>query len=89
MHRFWTRICWTLIALSLVLALTAPAVIASPPETKSEPVVDTLHGVAITDPYRWLEDQKSPATRQWLEGEMAYTESFYCHVMYQASDKDA
>ena len=77
MHRFWTRICWTLIALSLVLALTAPAVIASPPETKSEPVVDTLHGVAITDPYRWLEDQKSPATRQWLEREMAYTESFY------------
>jgi prolyl oligopeptidase len=40
-----------------------------PPPTKSEPVTETLHGVKITDPYRWLEDQNSPATRQWLESE--------------------
>jgi prolyl oligopeptidase len=26
-------------------------------------VTDTLHGVSITDPYRWLEDQNSPETR--------------------------
>ena len=64
-------------ALALISALPTFSVYASPPETKSEPVVDTLHGVAITDPYRWLEDQQSPATRDWLTREMAYTESFY------------
>ncbi|CAM4018827.1 prolyl oligopeptidase family serine peptidase [Nocardiopsis rhodophaea] len=29
-------------------------------------VVDTLHGHPIPDPYRWLEDPDSPATRTWL-----------------------
>lgn len=30
---------------------------------------ETLHGVKITDPYRWLEDQNSPRTRAWVEGQ--------------------
>lgn len=32
-----------------------------------------LHGVAIADPYRWLEDQQSPATRAWIEAQNAYS----------------
>ncbi|HEY4962017.1 MAG TPA: hypothetical protein VII29_14245, partial [Terriglobales bacterium] len=38
-------------------------VLPPPPPTKVEPVADTVNGVAVTDPYRWLEDAKSPATR--------------------------
>ena len=45
-----------------------------PPETAREPVVDTLHGVVFTDPYRWLEDQESPETRAWIAGQNAYAE---------------
>ncbi|MDA0566722.1 prolyl oligopeptidase family serine peptidase [Streptomonospora sp. S1-112] len=29
-------------------------------------VVETVHGIQVADPYRWLEDPDSPATRQWL-----------------------
>ena len=42
-----------------------PAVVAPPP-TPVEPVTETLHGVEVTDPYRWLEDQNSPRIREWL-----------------------
>ncbi|MGH9827991.1 MAG: hypothetical protein ACREDR_32625, partial [Blastocatellia bacterium] len=37
----------------------------SEPQTKVEPVTEEIHGVSITDNYRWLEDQNSPATRAW------------------------
>ncbi len=46
-----------------------------PPETRKDDVVDTLHGVKIADPYRWLEDQNSPETRAWIEAEDACTEA--------------
>ncbi|HYM75639.1 MAG TPA: prolyl oligopeptidase family serine peptidase [Candidatus Dormibacteraeota bacterium] len=52
-----------------------PAVVAPPP-TPVEPVTESLHGVEITDPYRWLEDQNSPQTRAWLEEQTAYTRTY-------------
>ena len=53
----------------------APAVLA-PPHTQAEPVTETLHGVEVTDPYRWLEDQNSPRTRAWIEQQTAYTRAY-------------
>src|SRR5216684_4072238 len=52
-----------------------PAVVA-PPHTHAEPVTETLHGVEITDPYRWLEDQNSPRTRAWIEEQTAYARAY-------------
>jgi prolyl oligopeptidase len=52
-----------------------PAVVAPPP-TQTEPVTETLHGVEVTDPYRWLEDQNSPRTRAWIEEQTAYTRAY-------------
>jgi prolyl oligopeptidase len=34
---------------------------------------EILHGIRIVDNYRWLEDGTSPATKKWVEEEMAYT----------------
>ena len=53
-----------------------PAVVAPPP-TVVEPITEALHGVEITDPYRWLEDQNSPRTRAWLEEQTAYTRAYF------------
>jgi prolyl oligopeptidase len=49
----------------------------APPPTQIESVTEVLHGVEITDPYRWLEDQNSPRTRKWLEEQTAYTWSYF------------
>ena len=51
--------------------------VQAPPPTPVEPVTEILHGVEITDPYRWLEDQNSPRTRKWLEEQAAYTRAYF------------
>lgn len=55
-------------------------VLPPPPTTKAEPVTETSHGVTISDPYRWLEDSKSPETRAWLATQMKYTEDYLAQV---------
>jgi len=46
-----------------------------PPRSPIEPVIDVLHGVPVADPYRWLEDQQSPRTREWIAAESRYARS--------------
>jgi prolyl oligopeptidase len=53
-----------------------PPAVAAPPPTHVEPVTEILHGVEVTDPYRWLEDQNSARTRAWLEEQTAYTRAY-------------
>jgi prolyl oligopeptidase len=47
----------------------------APPSTRVDNVTETIHGVTITDPYRWLEDQNSPDTRAWINAQNDYTRS--------------
>jgi prolyl oligopeptidase len=54
-----------------------PLALNPPPATPIESVTDFLHGVAVTDPYRWLEDQNSPRTRKWLEEQNAYARGYF------------
>ena len=47
----------------------------APPVATVDVVTDDYSGTKIEDPYRWLEDAKSPATRAWIDEENAYTKS--------------
>lgn len=53
----------------------AEVVVPPPPETAVINVSETLHGMEIVDPYRWLEDQESPETREWIRAQNEYTDS--------------
>ena len=45
-----------------------------PPSRRSD-LIETLHGVPVADPYRWLEDDDSPETRAWVHAQNALTRS--------------
>ncbi|MBK7617276.1 MAG: S9 family peptidase [Burkholderiales bacterium] len=51
-----------------------PAVSPQPPLAPVLDVVQTLHGVAVHDPYRSLEDLKNPATQAWLQAQGEHAE---------------
>ena len=43
------------------------------PPTKTVTQVDTLHGVQVADPYRWLENADAPDTRVWVKAQNKLT----------------
>ncbi|NUL81934.1 MAG: S9 family peptidase [Armatimonadetes bacterium] len=47
----------------------------TPPTTRREEFKETVHGVVIEDPYRWLEEQNAPETRNWLAEQDRYLHS--------------
>ncbi len=42
------------------------------PPTRTTPTSEVLHGVTVRDPYRWLEDEKSPEVQAWMNAEDAF-----------------
>jgi prolyl oligopeptidase len=57
-----------------------PELTLTPPLSPAEPVTEILHGVPITDPYRWLEDQNSPRTRGWIEQQTQYARAYLDNI---------
>jgi len=57
-----------------------PGLVSAPPFTPVETVTEILHGVSVTDPYRWLEDQDSTRTRRWIDDQTQYTREYLDHL---------
>jgi prolyl oligopeptidase len=47
----------------------------TPPVTPQRPVADDYFGTKVIDPYRWLEDLKSPEVAAWMKAQNDYTRS--------------
>ncbi len=46
------------------------------PDTPKRPVSDTYHGITVTEDYRWLEDGRDPAVRQWSLAQLEVTRAW-------------
>ena len=83
------RDCVLSVGIVVASAAVVPAGAESmpPPPTALEyPVahradhVDVYHGVKVADPYRWMEDIDSPATRAWVETEAQLTSNYLAAI---------
>ena len=64
-------------------ALAAPAADSAPlnyPAARRGDQIDRYHGIAVADPYRWMEDIDSPQTRHWVEAEAKLTSDYLAAI---------
>src|SRR5690625_4800227 len=53
------------------------------PETKKVDTVDEYFGTEIADPYRWLEDDHSEETKEWVKAEYKVTFDYLERIPYR------
>ena len=58
------------------------------PETRQDSCVEDYYGTAVSDPYRWLENDTSTETSQWVEAQRAITEDYLSHIPFRGSIKE-
>lgn len=65
------------LALALIAHSTAQAeMILTYPDSNPGDTVETLHGIEVADPYRWLEDLNSDETAAWVKAQNEVTETY-------------
>lgn len=58
------------------------------PATRQGEQVDHYFGQAVADPYRWLEDDRSPETEAWVKAQNAVTQDYLARIPYRAAIKE-
>jgi len=52
----------------------------SQPVAPVHPVTDTYFGTPVVDPYRWMENLKSPEVQSWMKAQNNYTRDYLSHL---------
>ena len=55
--------------------------VAPPAPAEFVAFADTMHGVVVPDPLRWLEDTLAANTRAWVKSQSAYTDSVLARLV--------
>ncbi|MUU79182.1 prolyl oligopeptidase family serine peptidase [Winogradskyella endarachnes] len=58
------------------------------PNTNKIEVIDTIFGEAVSDPYRWLEDDRSAETEAWVKAENEATYGYLDNIPYRKELKE-
>ncbi len=68
------------------LALAASALAAPPPApvARVDSTVEVLHGVSVADPYRYMENVKTPEVQTWLRAQGDVTRDTLDHISVRA-----
>lgn len=53
------------------------------PETKTVDSVDTYFGIEVKDPYRWLEDDRSKETEEWVKAQNKVTFGYLENIPFR------
>jgi len=69
---------------SVLLLSTLICAQDNPPKAAIHEVTDTYFGMKIVDPYRWMEDAKSPETAAWMKGQAEYTRTYLDRLSMRA-----
>ena len=59
------------------------------PATAKTTQTDTYFGTTVSDPYRWLEDDKSEATKAWVTEQNKVTFNYLDKIPYRKNFRDA
>ncbi|WP_299015177.1 prolyl oligopeptidase family serine peptidase [uncultured Polaribacter sp.] len=58
------------------------------PKTTKKPVIENFFGTKVTDNYRWLEDDKSEETKNWVKEENKVTFNYLDKIPYREEIKN-
>ncbi|MGN6803701.1 MAG: prolyl oligopeptidase family serine peptidase [Ginsengibacter sp.] len=58
------------------------------PETKKVDQEDNYFGTIVKDPYRWLEDDNSEETKEWVKEENAVTDQYFSQIPFRQKVKE-
>jgi len=58
------------------------------PETKKVDTTDTYFGNEVADPYRWLEDDRSAETGEWVKAQNKVTQDYLANIPYRQQIND-
>lgn len=84
-------VCIFLLVLLLVTKNTnaqTKIMVVNYPETKIVDSIDTYFGVEVKDPYRWLEDDRSPETEAWVKSQNQTTFDFLDKIPFREEIKE-
>ncbi|HND17619.1 MAG TPA: S9 family peptidase, partial [Saprospiraceae bacterium] len=84
-----TRIFCVLLNFVVIFNLTGqnkpnPVIKVKYPKTKTVNQVDDYFGTKVSDPYRWLEDDKAPEVAQWVDEENAVTAAYFSNIAFRS-----